>query len=219
MDESQRQTLGSVGPVSGFLRDVRVAPDGLALTVSRYNDTDRVYDLMLMDLRRPTASQLTFGTSAVQSSWLPDRSAIVFSNVGTGGWTLVRMAPQEGAAQVPVLPSDEAIVTLSEGAPDGQSVVYVRIRPDGDADIYLHPLSPPAPIARSWRLQLSRRRRGSRPMARGLPTKATRRASLRSSSDPFRRAPTSCRSRVAAATDPSGDTMAMSCSISRATAT
>jgi eukaryotic-like serine/threonine-protein kinase len=136
------ETLGSVGPVSGFLRDVRVAPDGLALTVSRYNDTDRVYDLMLMDLRRPTASQLTFGTSAVQSSWLPDRSAIVFSNVGTGGSTLVRMAPQEGAAQVPVLPSDEAIVTLSEGAPDGQSVAYVRIRPDGDADIYLHSLSP-----------------------------------------------------------------------------
>jgi eukaryotic-like serine/threonine-protein kinase len=134
------QALGTVGSVGGFIRDVRISRDGALLSVSRFNETDRVYDLMLLDLRRPTATQLTYGTSAVQSSWLPDGSAIIFSNVTAKGAMLVRIPAREGAAVTPIVVPDEGIVTLSEPSPDGRTVAYARIRPDGDSDLYLHRL-------------------------------------------------------------------------------
>jgi Tol biopolymer transport system component len=136
----QGEKLDRIGTLSGFLRDVRISPDGSHLTLSRFNDTDRVFDLMLLDLRRPTAAQLTYGTTAVQSSWSADGSAIMFSNVTAQGASLVMMADREGATPSSVVTPGGAVVNLSEPSPDGRSVVYGRVRPDGNGDIYLHAL-------------------------------------------------------------------------------
>jgi serine/threonine protein kinase/Tol biopolymer transport system component len=139
----QGQTLGPAGALSGFLRDVRISPDGSLVTVSRFNDADRVYDLMLLDVRRMTTSQLTYGTSAFQTSWLHDGSEIFFTNVTAKGSMLVRMVPQEGASQVPVVPPGNAVIVGPDISPDGRSLAYLRVRVDGNGDLYLHSLEKP----------------------------------------------------------------------------
>ena len=108
----QGQILGAAAPVSGILRDVRISPDGSRATVSRLNEASRVYDLMLLDLDRQTTSQLTYGGTAFQATWLRDQSTIVFVNNSSKGSALARMAPQEGAARIPVVPEGRDIVVF-----------------------------------------------------------------------------------------------------------
>lgn len=137
------QTLGPAGALTGHLRDVRISPNGSLATVSRFNAADQVYDLMLLDVGRMTASQLTYGTSAFGSAWLPNRFEIVFTTVTTKGQMLVRMAPREGASPLPVIPAGNAGGYMADVSADGRSVVHVSITPDGSSDLYLHSLEKP----------------------------------------------------------------------------
>ncbi len=134
------QPVVAAGSLSGLLRDIRISPDGSRATVSRFNEADRVYDLLLLDLGRQTTSQLTYGSTALQPSWERDQSAIVFANVSAKGSMLVRMEPREGAAQSPVLLPGTDIVVQPDISPDGQSLMYFRTRPDGNGDIWVHVL-------------------------------------------------------------------------------
>ncbi|MEQ1910337.1 MAG: protein kinase, partial [Vicinamibacterales bacterium] len=134
----QGQILGPAAPVSGFLRDVRISPDGSLATVSRLNEASRVYDLMRVDFGRQTTSQLTYGSTAINASWARDQSTIVFASVSAKGSMLVRMAPAEGAAQSVVVPAGADVVLQPDLAPDGKGILYLRTRPDGNVDIALH---------------------------------------------------------------------------------
>ena len=138
----QGQSLGPAATLTGYLRDVRISPDGSQATVSRFNEANRVYDLMLLDTHRMTSSQLTYGTSAFQASWLPDSSAIFFTNMTAKGQSLVRMAPREDAPQSTVVPPSEAVV-VNPDIPDGRSLVYQRVGLDGNGDLYSHSLEKP----------------------------------------------------------------------------
>ena len=53
---------------------------------------------------------------------------------------LTRMAPREGAAQSAVVPAGTDIVIQPDIAPDGTSLLYGRVRPDGNMDISMHVL-------------------------------------------------------------------------------
>jgi hypothetical protein len=135
----QGQTLGPAGTLSGFLRDVRISPDGSLVITSRFNDADRVYDLMLVDLRRMTTSQLTYGASSYNASWLPDQSRIVFTKTDLAGAVVVQMAPREGASPVPVLPPGVAGGYMPDAGLSGH-IVYTKVNPEGSSDLYLQPL-------------------------------------------------------------------------------
>jgi eukaryotic-like serine/threonine-protein kinase len=98
--------------------------------------------LMLLDTHRMTSSQLTYGTIAFQASWLPDSSAIFFTNVTTKGSAVVQMAPREGAPQSTVVPRGKAVV-VNPDSPDGRSLIYARIGLDGNGDLYFRSLEKP----------------------------------------------------------------------------
>ena len=130
--------LGQVGGVTGYLRDVSLAPDGSVVGLSRLSDSGAGYDLMLVDVQRSTTSRIAPGANAVQASWTPDGSAIVFTDAQPSGSQVMRVAPREGSPATPLLSSDIARQTGPSMSVDGRTLVYGRLQHDGQGDIYAH---------------------------------------------------------------------------------
>jgi Tol biopolymer transport system component len=131
--------LSDAGPLTGFMRDVRLSSDGGAAVVSLFNVATSKYDLMLVDMKRATSSRLTYETSAFQATWSPDDTAVYFSRAAAdGGADVARVVPREGGTTETVVPKSTGIVAQVDVAPDGLQMVYALTRADGNRDIYLH---------------------------------------------------------------------------------
>lgn len=125
--------LGQVSDLQGYLRDISLSPDGSLAVVTRLRES---YELTLVNVGRSTTSRLAEGANALQASWTPDQSAIVFTDAQPAGTRIMRVAPREGAAAAPLLPNDTGRTTGPSITSDGHTLVYARILPDGSGDVY-----------------------------------------------------------------------------------
>ncbi len=133
--------LGQAVSATGFLRDPRLAPDGSKVAVSRFNAVDEQYDLLLLDLARDTASRLASGASAAIPSWLSASDLIVTRLMPR--LSVARVAAREGAPMVDVLAPADSGVFGPQVTPDGRTLLYVRVAPDGDFDLFTSPMDRP----------------------------------------------------------------------------
>jgi serine/threonine protein kinase/Tol biopolymer transport system component len=144
--DRQGHVVGQAAIVPGYLRDPRFSPDGSLLAVHRYNRADRLFDVLLLDLRRSTISQLTFGQSLIQSSWVPGRPELLAAaqiplKAGLG---IFRVPATEGGSLTQLIRPSQSTYYQPEVSADGQRLTYQTNTPDGNADIWVSAFAEPA---------------------------------------------------------------------------
>jgi Tol biopolymer transport system component len=131
--------------MTGVFRDPRFSPQGAGsvLTVSHFNETDRVYDLMQVNLRGNTTYHLTHGLSVLQASWIPGRDELVATTATKGASTISRVLPTEGAPLIPLLqPPADSVATQPQVSRDGLTLMYGKnVGAEGNTKIYVSPVA------------------------------------------------------------------------------
>jgi len=115
-----------------------LSPDGRRLAI-RNGDVPPGYDTWIADLTRGTLTRLTFaksGDQAWNSLWTPDGKRVIYSLFTGGNSYKLMWRPADGTgAEEELLSGNDLIVPLS-CSPDGQFVVFFRLR-QGHRDLWL----------------------------------------------------------------------------------
>jgi serine/threonine-protein kinase len=133
-DRTGRSTVLDDAP--RFHLEVMTSPDGqqLLLWDQQANDS-----LWIRDLRRGTASRVTFAGNIFGGSWMPDGQRVIYSLSDRMAW-----APVDASGTAEEIYRDPFFVSVPLASADNNSVYFTTPRPETGNDI--------------WRLSLSNRR-------------------------------------------------------------
>ena len=142
---------GSVEPVLDTPRNYympRVSPQGNRLAVNILSEG--TYDVWVLDLVRGTLSRLTTKGSNLGACWSPDgrRIAYYFDSPGDEASGILAVDVETGVSER--LTSATRVQVPTSWSPDGKTILFTEIDPQGTENILALPLDsagPPFPVA------------------------------------------------------------------------
>ena len=123
------KTLGTVGQ-PGLYSAPALSPDGTRVAVGMIDPHVGTRDLWLFDLKRATASRLTFDpTDESNPAWSHDGSQIVFTSTQTGNRDIYQKASSGLGNSQLVFASKDQQKSVDDWSPDDRYVVYDTTSP------------------------------------------------------------------------------------------
>ena len=130
--------LGTVGPV-GEYEWPRLSPDGKRVAVERRDPQTRNRDIYVIDLARGLSSRLTFDPGEDRyPAWSSDGSRIAWTGYRDGAWQIYQKL-SSGVGAEEVLLKDSVLMSPTSWSPDDRFLVYTRLDPKTNADIWVLP--------------------------------------------------------------------------------
>jgi len=127
--------VGKLGEVNDFF-SLAISPDGKRVATTRLDENN---DIWIYDVTAGFAARFTLTREAERdATWSPDSKRIVYRSNARGPFDLYRKAA-DGTGREELLYSDGAPKIASGWAPDGRSLLFFRIDPKTQRDIWLLP--------------------------------------------------------------------------------
>ena len=125
--------VATLGEVGGFL-SLDLSPDGKSVAATRLDENN---DIWIYDAERGLANRFTVSREVERDAvWTPDGKSIVYRSNAKGSFDLYRKAA-DGTGIEELLHADGAPKIASSVSPDGDSVLFYRIDPKTQRDIWL----------------------------------------------------------------------------------
>jgi Tol biopolymer transport system component len=124
--------MGMLGNVANF-SSVDLSPDGKSVVVTRSKN------LWIHDIARTLATRFTFGSHDAFGVWTRDRKHIAYSSEARGPGDLYSK-PADGSKGEELLYADGAAKVPTSWSPDGRFLLFFRIDPKTQRDVWVLPL-------------------------------------------------------------------------------
>ncbi|MBK9706126.1 MAG: PD40 domain-containing protein [Acidobacteria bacterium] len=132
--------LGTVGP-AGEYEFPTLSPDGKRVAVGRRDPQTRNRDIYVIDLARGAISRLTFDPGEDRyPAWSSDGSRIAWSANRDGAYQIYQKL-SSGVGPEEVLLKDIVSISPTGWSPDDRFLVYTRLDPKTNFDIWVLPLA------------------------------------------------------------------------------